>query len=297
MEPALHLPYAMGGEVAQLVGGMADLATDPRAVMPVLVDRAIEVMETAVRFTQLYPGELPRPDDHEQEDRTLERLAGAADDLGLDERDIQMLTQAWYSGNAWIQPVLFLCQRADVRTHLPQRERLTAAVGAVREIFGSAEWLFKLLVVLDDEPLIVLDRGFAGTGRGYRVRIGGIGDNFQLLTLLAAALIGDPAEGLLPGRAPSVVEVAAAGTGEDLQPDGGIRGSWNMVDANGEWIWNEGTPADIPCLDGVRVVVLEPEPYTRTWNTGRQYPLMAPLLRVEGLLPEDDVVAWLAKVK
>ncbi|MBT0770059.1 hypothetical protein KIH74_14060 [Kineosporia sp. J2-2] len=110
--------------------------------------------------------------------------------------------------------------------------------------FRTSTWLAGLLIVLDEEPLIVFDRGFAGTGQGYRVTFGGISDNFQLHTLLASALVGDPAQGLLPGRAPNAAEVAAAGTGENLQPDGGIRGTWNRGgDAGGQWIWNEGTPA------------------------------------------------------
>ncbi|MET7419753.1 hypothetical protein [Dactylosporangium sp. NPDC005555] len=193
--------------------------------------------------------------------------------------------------------MLYLCQRADVRAALPQRDRLAAAIEPVRETHDTPHWLSGLLSVLDDEPLLVLDRSFAGTGRGYRVTIGGIGDNFQLHTLLAAALIGDPARGLLPGRAPTAAEVAAAGTGDDLQPAGGLRGNWNLVDADGAWIWNEGTPADIPHLDGVRVVVLEPEPYSRSWDTGRAYPLMTPLLRVDAPLPADEAAAWLSRVK
>jgi len=42
--------------------------------------------------------------------------------------------------------------------------------------------LIDLLAVRDAEELLVLH---PGQGRGYRVRAGGIGDNFQLHTLLA----------------------------------------------------------------------------------------------------------------
>jgi len=37
--------------------------------------------------------------------------------------------------------------------------------------------------------------------RGYRMTIGGIGDKAQLHTLLAVALIGAPADGMIPGAA------------------------------------------------------------------------------------------------
>ncbi|WP_327000189.1 hypothetical protein OHA72_34310 [Dactylosporangium sp. NBC_01737] len=300
LEPALSLPFGIAGNLAQLVGSMADFGTDPAVVVPTLVDRAAAAMESAARFARLHReafGDPPSSQAIDEIGPTVERFAGGAAGLGLDPQEAELLVQAWFCADDWVQPVLYLCQRADVRAALPQRARLTAAIEPVLDVYGTPQWLAGLLKVLDDEPLLVLDRGFAGTGRGYRVTIGGIGDNFQLHTLLAAALIGDPSRGLLPGRAPSAVEAAAAGTGEDLQPAGGLRGNWNLVDAYGEWIWNEGTPADIPHLDGVRVVVLDQEPYARSWNTGRQYPLMTPLLRVDAPVPADEAAGWLSRVK
>ncbi|MGI5182704.1 hypothetical protein ACQEVZ_41260 [Dactylosporangium sp. CA-152071] len=295
-----RLPFFIGGDLAPLVGAMAGLGTDPGVVVPALVDRAAAAMEAAARFAELHRaafGEPPSPGAHDEIDATLERFTGPGAGHGLAEDEAAALVQAWFCADDLVQPVLYLCQRADIRAALPQRDRLTAAVEGVAETHGAPSWLGGLLRVLDGEQLLVLDRGFAGTGRGFRVTIGGIGDNFQLHTLLAAALIGDPAEGLLPGRPPTAVEAAAAGTGEDLQPAGGLRGNWNLADAHGGWIWNEGTPADIPHLDGVRVVVLDAEPYSRSWDTGRAYPLMTPLLRVDGAVPPEEAAAWLSRVK
>jgi len=67
----------------------------------------------------------------------------------------------------------------------------------VAEHFNTAHWLHGLLLVLDDEELIVLHRP---TGRGYRVTMSGIGDNFQLHILLAATLTGDESRGMIPLR-------------------------------------------------------------------------------------------------
>jgi hypothetical protein len=71
----------------------------------------------------------------------------------------------------------------------------------------SPALLSKLLVVLDDADLLVLH---PETRRGFVVRIAGICHNFQLHTLLADALIGDPAQGLLPGVRPDPRAVAMA---------------------------------------------------------------------------------------
>ncbi|WP_328476426.1 hypothetical protein OHA21_21845 [Actinoplanes sp. NBC_00393] len=276
----------IGGDVARLAGSMGDYGTDATVVAPVLALRATVVLEQAVSFEQAYRsahGDVPSASFGAVIPQVLERFTGDP-----------ALVEAWFTAEDWAQPVLFLSQRKDVRAvlaGLPDRDRLVAAVEAAEEHVGPAAWLHGLLRVLDDEPLIVLHRA---TGRAFRVTISGIGDNFQLHTLLAGALIGGTAG--LPGEPPSAVELAAATDGEP-QPDGGIRGNFNLVDHAGEWIWNEGRPADIPALDGVRVIVIDPAPYARSWNAGRVYPLMKPELTVHGELPAAEAAAWAARVK
>jgi hypothetical protein len=293
-----EIPLGMGGDLAQVAGSMADYGTDAAVVVvPTLVSRATNAMEQAARFAELYGavfGDLPDPDDAGQIGPTIERFVETAPNRGMAQPDAYNLVQAWFSGGKWVQPVLYLSQRKDVRAVLPERPRLTAAIDATREHIGTAHWLYGLLLVLDDEPLVVLHRA---TRRGYRVTISGVGDNFQLHTLLAAALIGDESQGLVPGQRPSASEIAAASDGEDLTPAGGIRGNFNLVDAHGEWIWNEGRPADIPKLEGKRVVVIDPPPYPRSWNAGRPYPLMRPTVTVDGMLPADEAAHWLGLVK
>ncbi|WP_446218851.1 hypothetical protein [Micromonospora sp. IBHARD004] len=292
-----QIPFGMGGDLAQLAGSMADYGTDPAVVVPTLVNRATGAMEQAARFEQLHRaafGAVPDAEDPAQIESTLERFVSSAAERGMTEQDAAGLVEAWFCGGQWVQPVLYLSQRKDVRAMLPERPRLTAAIDATREQIGTAHWLYGLLLVLDEEPLIVLHRA---TGRGFRVTISGIGDNFQLHTLLAAALIGDESRGMLPGQRPSAAEIAAASDCEDLTPPGGIRGNFNLVDAAGEWIWNEGRPADIPKLEGMRVVVVDPPPYQRTWNAGRPYPLMRPTVTVHGPLRADEAARWLSLVK
>jgi hypothetical protein len=281
----LTMGFGVGEDLVGLIGFLAPFGTDPTAVVPVLVDRAAEAMELAGTFGDTHRmafGALPRPDDTEQIGPTLERMPGA-----------QRAVAAWFCLNEWVRPLLYLSQHVAVRAMLPQRDRLVAAVAPLRDTHETPRRLDGLLRVLDDERLVVLDRDFAGTGNGYHVTIGGIADNFQLHTLLAAALIGEPGEGLLPGRRPTPQEIAAATEPDAPQPPDGTRGTWNLVDAEGKWIRNEGTPADIPLVEGVRVVVLDAEPYARSWNAGKAYPLMTPAVRVDGpLTPEEAARRW-----
>jgi hypothetical protein len=301
--------FGQGADLARLAGAMTNHGPMPRELLPVLARRAAEVMELAARFAAIYGADdesLPDPEDAGLAQPVMGRLrdilgspAAAAPLPGMPDLPVApdaaalALAEAWFTGNSWVQPVLYLSQRKDVRAILPERARLLAATEAVAEQLNAAHWLHGLLLVLDDEELLVLHRL---TGRGYRVTISGVGDNFQLHTLLAANLIGDESRGMIPGQPPAPAEIAAASDGEVTPPDG-IKGNFNLVDAYGAWIWNEGRPADIPRLEGTRVVVIDPPPYERAWNAGRAYPLMRPAVTVDEILPTAEAARWLSMVK
>ena len=301
--------FGRGVGLARLTGAMTSHGPMPTGLLPVLARRATEVLELAARFAAIYGADdesLPDPEDPSLVQPVISRLheilgspvaapplPGMPDPPVAPDAAALALAEAWFTGDGWVQPVLFLSQRKVVRASLPERARLLAATEAVAEQFTTAHWLRGLLLVLDDEELIVLHRP---TGRGYRVTISGIGDNFQLHTLLAASLIGDESRGMIPGQPPAPAEIAAASDGEVTPPEG-IRGNFNLVDAYGAWIWNEGRPADIPRLEGARVVVIDPPPYERTWNAGRAYPLMRPAVTVDEILPAAEAARWLSMVK
>lgn len=285
-----RLPIGLGSYLAPVLGGLCGYGARPADVLGPLVDGALRVLENLGPFKELCARagiELPDSGNDEAFPETMQALI-EAEAVDLAPNEIAGFAEAWFAGDGWVQPVLYLSQRKDVRAILPRRAELTAAVEAAREDLGTAHWLYGVLLVLDDEPFLVLDR----TGRqGWRCTMSGIGDNFQLHTLLAARLAG--AVGVTP---PTAVELAAAETGEVI-PKGGIKGQFNLVAADGEWIWNEGRPADIPRHDGIRVVVLDPPAYARSWNAGRLYPNMPPTLTVDEQLSPQEAARWLDGVK
>ncbi len=177
---------------------------------------------------------------------------------------------------------------------------------------GFVGFMQMLLRVLDNEELVVL---YPKLGRGYRVQISGIGDNFQLHTLLADALIGDPEQGWLPGKRPDPRIVALAKDQPFSEEDAEsltAEGSFNLVNWQGlqpdgtlpeglqgghqHWIWNEGVPADIAPFEGTRVILLSPPPYERTWNAGRVFPGMKAELQVLEILAPEQVQDWLRRI-
>jgi hypothetical protein len=297
LTPAVEgLALEMGGALAGVVASLAVLGTSgPATALPVLVDRACAAAEEAARFAAVYRstiGALPSSDDHDAFEWTLNAVRTVAVDVGLPEQEMTRLAEAWFVCGDWLQPVLFLSQRKDVRLALPQRQRLTDAILPIADYIETARWLRGLLRVIDDAPLAVLH---PETERGYLLTIGGVGDNLQLHTLLAAHLIGSEDYGLLPGEPPSAAMVAAATTGNPT-PAGGIMGQFNMVDAGGTLILGEGSPADIPAIEGERIVLLHPLSDERSWKTGRVYPLMRPELVVRRHLTPPEVADRLARI-
>lgn len=285
-----------------LVVGLTDRATDPTVALPTLVQRAIEAMEWAARFAELYQqacGSDP-PNVEESGDRfpaVQQAFVSTVTAIGVPRDDAVHMLIAWYTADSWVPPVLFLCQRKEFRTALTDRNRLLAATNAMRDRLASALWLNRLLQVVDDEQVLVLDSTFADSGRGFRVTISGIGDNFQLHTLLAAALVGAGSVGRLPGQRPPAAEIEAATAGEQVRLPRGLHGVWEMADAHGEPIWHEGRPADIPTFDGERVIVLVRAPFPRGWNPGRLFPLMRPELTVDAELSPAEAAGWLGRIK
>ncbi|TMR95931.1 hypothetical protein [Nonomuraea basaltis] len=291
-----RLPLRIGARLGMLCGALAELGGYPGPVTEPLVNELSDCLELAGGFAAKWRSvtgeEPPEPvdDDHHWTEATAGRLTSAA----LTREQAVELTDAWSFAYLRALPVMsILALSRQVRTSLPARERLIAALGTVLDERADLEPLAGLLRVLDGERLIVLHRP---TRRGYEVVIGGIGDNFQLHTLLADALSGPAADGLLEGVRPDPAWVRAATDGPVESDAPPVRGQFNLVDANGKWIWNEGRPVDIPRLDGVRVVVLDPPPYERAWSPGRMYPMMRPALRLQRILPAEEAAAWLAKV-
>jgi hypothetical protein len=211
----------------------------------------------------------------------------AAPDQGRDvqsEGNIRVLCMA---------AVVCLCRSKDLRIQVGARESIAQSVGRFAEELPEARFLLDLLLVLDDEDLVVLH---PDPPQGFIVRITGISDNFQLQTLLCGALIRAGQQAFIQGVPPSPDVLIAASGGP--APKGLVEhATFNLVAWDGSWIWNEGKPADIPVIDGHRVVRLEPLPYNRSWNASAKFPGMESEARLVRHLSPDETTAWLTRVR
>ncbi|MFJ6080470.1 hypothetical protein ACIQI8_03625 [Streptomyces sp. NPDC092369] len=266
--------------VAVLIGACVERGADARACAPQIFEGLAQALGAAQEFCERWTatggGDLPEPDPAALTEAALERVG-------------QDAAVGWITLPQWEMASVAMLNRPAVRTTLLPETRL-ALLRALHEIQEASGHDFKCLhyalLVLDDEPLLALHRP---TGTGYLLRMTGIGDNFQLHTLLADVLVGG---GHVPGHAPSAQEAAVCRDAPGQVP---TTGSFNLATPGGDWVWNEGTPTDIPVVDGVRLLVLDPPPYQRGWPAGRFFPGMTGDLVLERVLGADEAREWLGR--
>jgi hypothetical protein len=334
------VPLVALGLVALSCGSLVERGGDPAIAGPALLEKLRRINETAGDFYDRCRG-LATADDAllaELRESAQANVEGATEKVKPTPAE---LIDEHVAGDGWQRlasrfgPVLFeehpssvlgyMSQeffRMGLIAHLSRSKALRRAAqarpelleGTLRcdQISGShRSFLDTMLQVLDDESLFVLH---VAQRKGFEARISGIADNFQLHTLLAGAVIGSPAEGLVAGEVPSpraVAECRDATSGEQggepvtgafnlcnwtaLRPDGSLPEGQGQ-DASSHWIWNEGCPAEIVPFEGRRIVLLGTPPYSRHWSAGRQFPGMIGELTVERVLSAAVVDGWLNRL-
>ncbi|WP_439679934.1 hypothetical protein [Embleya sp. MST-111070] len=282
-----RVPMGAEGILAVMVGACVEHGADPEACSGPILAGVGEAMRDVMAFPALWEetvgGELPERD-HLMLGEVVERIAAVG---GMDGRKFGAVS-AWTQLPLWEMAGVAVLLHAEIRRAVQADGTLVGLVEKAAQGDADLKCLRYLLKMFDDEPLVVLHRP---SGTGYRMRVSRIGDNFQLHTLLAHLLVGG---GHIAGEAPSAEVVAAA---RDTALDGELQtnGAFNLCAADGSWIWNEGCPADIPLVDGERLLVLDPPTYGRTWSAGRFYPALPGDLTLEAVLTRAETEAYLAK--
>lgn len=209
---------------------------------------------------------------------------------------------AWnYLGAIW--PACVALYSLDV----PARDRARVFLPVLEPLSNRHEgayWLQKLLNVLDQAPLLVIN---PAKQTGITARMSGVSDNFQLNTLLMEAF----PRGWLERRriSQSAFEIAA-GIGPQFTRET-ITGTWNLYQstaftpegklAEGEeaarhLIWGEGSPSDISIVDGYRVVLLGPATHYPSWSSVRHFKCLRAGLDDVQVLDKTAVRDWLKRL-
>ncbi|MEO3829989.1 hypothetical protein [Actinomadura sp. B10D3] len=291
-EGVTESPPNLGGWLAIVTGTWIEYGAGPAPVGAAVIERVTEVTAAALAFAKAWEDAAAGkpPPDMQEEQPSQEVFDTVAPVLGDGAVTAMM---SWFALPHFAMAGCTVLQMApSVRAGLADRDFRVFAAGKAAQHLGRMDHYQALLRVLDGERVLVLDRA---SRQGWTVTIGGIGDNFQLHVLLAGALIGRP--GGLTGDRPAP-EIIACFLNADVPPGRPIISSpWDLADAHGEPIWNEGVPADIPLVNGSRVVVIDPPSYERTFPAGRRFPLMPAALRVNGMHQPEDLAAWWPHIK
>lgn len=268
-----QIPPGPRAVVAVIVGACVEDGADPAACAGPVLAELLPVLRAARQFASAWGDDLPEFGDDAFTDEAQERVGTEA-------------ALAWATLPQWEMASLAMLNHAAVRAQLAEREELTSLAAELHSATdGDLKCLYYALLVLDDEPLVALHRD---TRTGYLLRMSGLADNFQLHTLLAAALAGHVGVDA-PSR--KAVEVCRDAPGQVSTV-----GAFNLVTPDGHWLWNEGTPSDIPVLRGARVLVLDKPPYQRGWDAGRFFPGMTGELSLERVLTPEETESWFAEV-
>jgi hypothetical protein len=304
--------------VALACGALVEQGANPESVGDVIVQRARRAIKIAPTFALSCQDRARHDSVPEIDPENIEACIQCYKD--------ELMKNGSEEGEAWFMLGQICTAALAVLMRLPaMRKTLQNDPEFMADIErGMAlspeplDCLYELFHLLDEEMIVL----HPALQRGYRIHIRGIHDNFQLHTLLADALIGDPQEGWLPGERPDPRVVAAAKDGpfprpgenadNDFPAAKGVFNLWNWqgLRADGtlyerpgdqsklsqHWIWNEGKPQDIALFEGVRIVLLGPPPYDRAWNAGRYFPGLPGELEVLEKLPDMQVRNWLTRI-
>ncbi|MEV6942849.1 hypothetical protein AB0N07_12780 [Streptomyces sp. NPDC051172] len=292
----LHGDYAM---TAVLAGACVEWGGSPTALVGVLPERASEAMMLNAALPEFWGRATrwrPLPEPVSASTGRLVKTLGKLARQGADEGFLTRMAMSWFDMEDWLKALITLLARGPFRTAVaaPVKAGLREHAAAVADRSQRAAWVGQLAAVLDDEPLLVLDPRIR---RGYALTMGGIGDNFQMHTLLADRLIGDPEQGLVAGERParSWVEAATDGDPNLGTSDPAIR-RFRLFDGHGGYVHPEGIPADIEPLDGTRVLVLHPPNGTFGMGVGRVFEHMTPTLELDRVLEPAQTQLWFDRV-
>ena len=247
-----------GGQVLCLaLGALVEGGAPPELAWPAVTNGLADLLERAAAFATAAMRHSKK--------KTVEPAIKASGAIvgKKSPRD----AEAWNATPArCLAAIACLTRSKKVRAKAGKDAALLAAAWLLSDVMPEAGDLLQALRILDDAPLLVLA---PSTSRGWRVRIDEVASNAELYVLLADALVGGPRDKRLPGKRPDARSVRAIREGVPPKKESTYATpfhllAWSAVDGDGaivsapdgHIVSSAGLPADIPELDGERVVLV-----------------------------------------
>lgn len=279
--------------IATTCGAMIENGADPEPLSRHLPPRLHDVLRRACRLCDACLKQLPA--DHTEQQFSATRSALSA--------TMPVEALAWESLDDFYPPALLAFAPAPTI-----RRRMRSAVPWAEKVgkyHKQCYWLARCLALSDDELVVIIE---PDTLNGFEVRLNGIDDVKQLLTLIAGLLVGDPAEGWLDGLKPSDRAISIAqGEGPEFGRDL-VFSSWHLYDLPALNCWQspsantfripaESQVATLPKFDNQRVVLLGPAPDWPRWRAGRTFAKARVGLDLIRKLSESEIAGLLRQLR
>lgn len=290
------------GVSSRIVGAMIEAGHDPRPARAAMVGALQQTLPVCADLAEAARADIGEPPDQLDEEQADEWLAErAAEALNEAAARRPAAAVAWQRlHEVWPGAISLFSVDPEARA---EAQELAPIAERIEDVHEAAGWLRAMLTVVHDEPYVAIE---PATRTGIVGRMSGIVENFQLSTLLMDEFPRDE-----PRVSKAAVAVARGDGPQRI--DETVTGVWNMftyealrpgatlpdpsdVSLSHTWIWNEGMPADIPVLDGHRVILLGPAPYGRTWPAQRMF-LKLPARLSSQLLDAEALDGWLARIE
>jgi hypothetical protein len=251
-------PMSRASIAALGAGALVEAGASPEPLHAAILERLPALFADAARFASLVAGTVEEEEDEEPDED--------ADELWLGRRRVtQGVLDEIREGDpdaAWAWFALdHFCSAAiaavgDDPGRLRDLRRFGPELDALAEVNAAASTLRDVRDTMVGERVVLVD---GASGRVFELEVGHVGSNFDLHEGASAALASSLGHRGVPGT-----------------------GTWNVYDWRAvahdvtrpadvpreRWVWNEGRPAEIPKFEGVRVLVVGPPSYERTWNAG-----------------------------
>ncbi|HEV2060795.1 MAG TPA: hypothetical protein VGR11_15695 [Solirubrobacteraceae bacterium] len=292
------------GVASRVVGAMIEAGHDPQAARAAMLGALQTTLPLCASMVDEARAEVGEPDpDLDLDDDAIDEWLADQHAHALNEvagrrpsarGAWQRLHEIWPGAIALLS--VDPAARAEAGELAPVAEK-------IEELHEAGGWLRAMLSVLDEEPYVAIE---PGTRTGIVGRMSGIVENFQLNTLLMDEFprdeprVSNAAVAVARGTAPQQIDETVTGVWNlysygALLPGGELPDPTDLAYAE-TWIWNEGMPADIPVLDGHRVILLGEAPAPRTWPAQRMF-LKLPARLTAELLDESALDEWLATIE
>jgi hypothetical protein len=291
--------------VAISAGTLVEYGAPARPLAEVMLEKLRDVLVAARRFADTCLADLPPAEDEAEETDGFVEVDGRAIPRDVFRRYVAADhpgAAALHRLREWALPaVAALTRERELLVRACSDRELVARTCALRD--SDASFLHVLLGVELDARWLVL---CPLEGRGFHITVDGVVSNFDLHTLVAAALIERGIAGKPP---PAQFVVFLEGRADDPGVDH-VEGVWNYYDWRAAahdlaarkvplelWVWNEGVPKDVPMFDGKRTLLIGPAAVGRQWNAGRTFSALGATVRVADELPAAQVRSLLDAMK